>query len=678
MSRSRRLGLSLAVCAAVALALGAGKGWAQKIEDSGGGVLPPAPIEDAASKAKEKDKRHDDRRPGGRGTRRDDRRGGGRGGPAVPIGGGDRKVNGQIDALGLLGIGNPLCDQRGEIQRERVRASCKATGAPEGRYPTSNYALDVNIETSHDNSFLPDTPDLTGTFLSIIATLVNALWTGMLFLLKIVFAVLGWAFSLNPFGDGTGSMGTIQRGTKNLYSALSSPWILTLMVVVGAITAYRGLIQRDVGGAIAGTLGSVALMLVAAWVALAPQQNVGQLARVSNDLALAGISAPKGDTGRPIGSFAESLGTLWDATVTTPFISLNFSDSEWALAEPTADAVEAASSGLCGDVSVLDQAKACAALREQTPKTNADLYLRSSPKSVPRTALWELNYIEGEARSAVAIQGKEGALTRIPLLGVILLGLLGILALLGWLAMRLFIQSSVAVVLVVAAPLALFLPAFGEGGRKAFTNWGQTLIGALIAKVVYAAMLALVILGAAVMRKISDAETLGFLLTSAFYWAVFLKRTELVGWISVSRDGSENTGGVGRLGSLYMATKLGERAIGAVSGGRGGGERNSRGGRARDLAQGAAASLEQGTVDAASEQLGARAEQLANSEYASAAEQAARIPELERQVADVDTHPDLASYETEVERGTPPARAAELHPDGAQLAGRRAELVTEI
>ncbi|MGI8727339.1 MAG: hypothetical protein ACR2K6_06625, partial [Solirubrobacterales bacterium] len=42
------------------------------------------------------------------------------------------------------------------------------------------------------------------------------------------------------------------------------------------------------------------------------------------------------------------------------------------------------------------------------------------------------------------------------------------------------------------------------------------------------------------------------------------------------------------------------------------------------------------------------------------------------------THPDLASYETEVERGTPPARAAELHPDGAQLAGRRAELVTEI
>ena len=54
------------------------------------------------------------------------------------------------------------------------------------------------------------------------------------------------------------------------------------------------------------------------------------------------------------------------------------------------------------------------------------------------------------------------------------------------------VQTAVAFVVVLMAPLALFMPAFGERGRAAFALWAGTLAGALIAKLVYAALLSVV------------------------------------------------------------------------------------------------------------------------------------------------------------------------------------------
>ena len=71
--------------------------------------------------------------------------------------------------------------------------------------------------------------------------------------------------------------------------------------------------------------------------------------------------------------------------------------------------------------------------------------------------------------------------------------------------MRLFVQTAVAFVLVLMTPLALFMPAFGERGRAPRSRfWGATLLGALISKLVYAALLAVVLFATTVIASLVD------------------------------------------------------------------------------------------------------------------------------------------------------------------------------
>ena len=49
-------------------------------------------------------------------------------------------------------------------------------------------------------------------------------------------------------------------------------------------------------------------------------------------------------------------------------------------------------------------------------------------------------------------------------------GLIGAVLLLAWLAIRLFMQAAIAFFLLLVAPLALFFPALGDAGRRAFAT----------------------------------------------------------------------------------------------------------------------------------------------------------------------------------------------------------------
>ena len=90
-----------------------------------------------------------------------------------------------------------------------------------------------------------------------------------------------------------------------------------------------------------------------------------------------------------------------------------------------------------------------------------DLYLRSSPGSPARKDLWEyFDKDEGDTYKAkVAAQGGDGVLTRLSMLALFAIGLLGAVLLLAWLAIRLFTQAAIAFVLLMAAPFAALLPA---------------------------------------------------------------------------------------------------------------------------------------------------------------------------------------------------------------------------
>jgi hypothetical protein len=111
----------------------------------------------------------------------------------------------------------------------------------------------------------------------------------------------------------------------------------------------------------------------------------------------------------------------------------------------------------------------------------------------------------------------------------------------------------------------VFFPMLGDSGRRAFKTWGLTLIGATVAKVIYAAFLSVVLLGMAILGRVGDAT--GFLLACAFAWAVFLKRTELIGWMSIGdAEGGRQVSPIAQFLAFSAARRVGKKAAGTVSG----------------------------------------------------------------------------------------------------------------
>jgi hypothetical protein len=477
---------------------------------------------------------------------------------------------GQVDPISGLGIRNPVCDRIGQIEARRTRLSCQLNGTPESNYPASNYGFDVFIDSGIDAP--------SGTFAKGFVMILNGYWLGMVFVLKLVLALLGLAFGLNPFAEGE-TMRRIAVAIGRVYDRVTDPWLSALIVCAGIWFAHKGLVRREVAAGVAGTLAAIALLIVGLWVVHSPRASVGAAAKLSDELALAVIAAPQaGSVARPSGSYAEAMSRTWSQLVEVPFAGLNFSDVEWALGPPPAEAVERADRKFCEDVGALallamlsrlgnERAiESCADLtrrRYGAPRRVIDLYLRSSPGSPARRELWRyFDKDEADAYKAkVAAQGGDGVLTRLSMLALFAIGLLGAILLLAWLAIRLFTQAAIGFVLILVAPLALFFPLLGDSGRRAFKTWGLTLLGAIAAKVIYAAFLSVVLLGITILGSVGGA--MGFLLSCAFTWSVFLKRAELVGWLSIGE--AERAAGRGMAGQLAALT-LGRRAPRAVGG----------------------------------------------------------------------------------------------------------------
>jgi len=485
-------------------------------------------------------------------------------------------ASGQVDPLSGLGIGNPVCDRLAEIRDRETRLSCEANGTPESTYPASNYGFDIFIDTGVDAP--------TGTFAKGFVMILNGLWLGLIFVLKLVLALLGLAFGLNPFADGE-TMHEIAAAVGRLYSRVTQPWLTTAVVCGGIWFAYKGLIRREVAAGVGGTLAAVAMIAIGLWVVQQPQASVGRLASLSDRLALGVIGTPQaGTASRPAGSYAEAMSRLWARLVEVPFAGLDFSDVGWALSRPPPAAVEKADEKFCEDQGALalmaeladlgvDEAKeACgqfAAQRYGKPRRVIDLYLRSSPGSPARKALWDYFDNDDTYKPKVAAQGGDGVLTRLSMLALFAIGLLGAVLLLAWLAIRLFSQAAIAFVLLLAAPFALFFPLLGDAGRRAFRTWGVTLLGAVIAKVIYAAFLSIVLLGISILGQVDGpgGSATGFLLACAFSWSVFLKRTQLVGWFSVGESEKvAGRGAVAQLAALGLARGALRQGGGALRG----------------------------------------------------------------------------------------------------------------
>ena len=88
--------------------------------------------------------------------------------------------------------------------------------------------------------------------------------------------------------------------------------------------------------------------------------------------------------------------------------------------------------------------------------------------------------------------------------------------------------AALALFFLLIAPFVLLMPALGEAGRRGFLNWAKRLLGALIAKLLYAIVLGVVIYVAAVIAEMGTPSGLGWLgvwvIEAVFWWTAFVKR----------------------------------------------------------------------------------------------------------------------------------------------------------
>jgi hypothetical protein len=504
---------------------------------------------------------------------------------------------GSLDPTAVLGIENPLCGEPGKLSARQIR-NCRSSHSPEAAYPVGNYGLDVHVEAG---GFISS---LFAPAVSFVLQLLSVTWLVLLMMLKGCLIILGFAFSLSPFTDNR-MLSQIGTGLTSSFNNLTSPWLSTLFVVLGGWGLYNGLVRRKTGETLAGMLMALAMMLAGLWIIHSPKDTVGRIAEAVNSASLTAVSAPSsGHVSTPVRSYNDAMASVWNQMTAVPFCAMNFSDVHWCMtAKPSDDALEAARSGL-GDGDAFTQqilsglpsapelatkalAQDLSGLFGPAP-TIRDLYLRFSPQSGPRDKLWEyyngtpddhvglplnigpqLNVgggTDGVAPDKVAMQGRNGVVTRMVMVLIFTIGLIGGLLLLLWLAIKLVTATASSFILVLATPLAMFLPVFGQAGRNAFTKWATALLGAIVAKLVYSGLLGIVLLGSSVIGSAigQSSPTLGLIAVMSFWWAAFLARDKYLALFQVDPSIDRGTGIYRTLAGGYLGYRIAKGAKSAI------------------------------------------------------------------------------------------------------------------
>ena len=384
--------------------------------------------------------------------------------------------------------------------------------------------------------------------------ILNGIWLGLIFVLKLVLELLGLAFGLNPFGDGR----TMQHDRRDAGARLPDdhrPLAQRGWLSAGGICfAYKGLVRREMAAGVGGTLAAIA-MLVAGPVGGAPAARLcrpacghlqpdgagdDQRSATRLDVAADGhlrgsdianlVAAGRGPLRRAellrrqLGSRETAAGGGLDRR--PEVLRRRRGARHW--------------SAISGGPRQRGRGKSLRGIRPQALRQTAPrdrplpALLAGQPSAPGPLAVLR----PGRSRQATRPRSPPRAATASsrgsrcwpcsPL------GLLGPILLLAWLAIRLFTQAAIAFVLLLAAPFALFFPLLGDSGRRAFKTWGVTLLGAVVAKVVYGAFLSLVLLAAAILGATGGAT--GFLL-SAVFMLVGLPQARRAGRLDADRRG---------------------------------------------------------------------------------------------------------------------------------------------
>jgi hypothetical protein len=479
---------------------------------------------------------------------------------------------GEADPLVSNGLGSPLCDgalSGGELSA-RSRRDCQTSGLVAAVAPTGDYGIDVHIDTGVLGLS-------SGGLLSAVQDLfVTPLWMALVWAVHALVVLLEWCFTIDLLDSS--SLGGLGAGLRQMQAAFTAPWLAASLAVASVLALYNGLIRQRVAQTLGEVVLALAMMAGGTWVILDPVGTVGALGGWANQAGLGTLAVTtEGTAAGPGRALGDGMGTVFAAAIEVPWCYLEFGDVGWCRNPARLDArlhaaalriaaAELAMASCKPDPAGLlqcaapgsEQAKAlqvsAGLLRDAS--SNGAVFLALPANGPARNSINEESSLlrvlcqsdeatrcRGPTAAQAEFRTNRGTWSRVGGLLLIVAGVLGMLLLLGFIALRLLAAALFSLLYLLLAPAAVLAPAFGEGGRAVFRKWATQLLGAVISKLLFSFLLGVVL---AIVTLLGGLEALGWwtqwLLMSAFWWGAYARRHQALGIAGVALSDRRSAG----------------------------------------------------------------------------------------------------------------------------------------
>ncbi len=465
---------------------------------------------------------------------------------------------GEVDPLVSNGLGSPLCN--GALSSELSGASrrrCETSGFVAARAPTGDYGIDVHIDTGVLGL------SSGGLLMTVQDLFVTPVWMALVWVVHALVVMLEWCFTVDLLDDASVG-GGVAKGLRQMQGTFTNPWLATALAVMAVVAAYNGLVRRRVAETVAQAILALAMMAGGMWVMLDPEGTVGALGGWANEAGLGTLAVTaKGTPARAGRALADSMGMVFSAAIEVPWCYMEFGDVGWcrnpARMDPRLRAaglrIAAGERALVGcklDGTFLSVCAAPGSAAARTlehsaellrdARSNGAIFLALPANGSARNAINDEGSLlraicrtsdatrcRGPAAAQAEFRTNGGTWARVGGLLLIAAGVLGMILLLGFIALRLLAASLFSLLYLLLAPAAVLAPALGESGRAAFRRWGAQLLGAVVSKLLFSFLLGVVL---AILAILANLEALGWwtqwLMMSAFWWGAFARRHQLL------------------------------------------------------------------------------------------------------------------------------------------------------
>jgi hypothetical protein len=483
---------------------------------------------------------------------------------------------------------DPFCSQQ---MTGAAAANCRESGSVAEQYPISSYGIDYANPPTGMSELSPG-----AWFSTVMGSVTAVVWDFWLYAIRGLISILNWAFTLRLVQD---AMSTVQQGMNIMHTRVFGvSWLEAAMAVIGLWSLWNGLVRRKTVETLAGLAGTVALMVAALVLIQQPSQTIGTLSDYADQASLAALSGvANADVAQPTTTLSDAEGNLFTGLILRPWCALEFGDVSYCLQPRDGttvadiwlafDAMGAGRQGLynLATTGSIEQyggvlgtfGQFVGVVPQQPPVVTVADACGSGGNQLQCEALKNaqaLSCYGGHATPACAfsasqsndVQMQAGAdpLTRLVMLFLITIGLIGAACLIGYIAIHLVFAAIMTLILLLAAPVMLLLPAFGEGGRTTTVAYFKRLGGALITKVIFAIVLALVLWMSWTLQSLGLNWFSEWILSTVFWWGAFTRRKQMIGFLTLDKRtadqglavGGDGTPNPMRLMNLYYGMRF--------------------------------------------------------------------------------------------------------------------------